>query len=113
MKLNYNFPIEVRVLYLYHYSCFLCGSNGSDCGGLEIHHILGRVSDSAFNSSCLCKKCHSRIGHTREEHQLIFFYTIQFLRDQQFIPSDKDMQFLFDYGVELINDRTSSYIKNL
>jgi hypothetical protein len=113
MKLQYGFPQKVRLLYLYHYSCFLCGSNGSNCGGLEIHHILGRVSDSAFNSSCLCKKCHSKIGHTKEEHQMIFFFTIQFLKSVLFKPAEEDMRFLENNFEELVSLQTAEYISKL
>lgn len=102
MKLQNDFPQEVRLLYLYHYSCFLCGRSDR---GLEIHHILGRVSDCAFNSSCLCSYCHSHICHTREEHQRIFKITYQFLLQVSFKPQEKDISFLRDNFQELGVDK--------
>lgn len=97
MQLKYDFPLKVRLLYLYHYSCFLCGRNYP----LEIHHILGRVSASAFNSSCLCRICHERICHNREEHRKIFALTFKFLLNADFVPDDEDMKFLEKYFDEL------------
>lgn len=110
MKLKYDFPQKVRNLYLYQYSCFLCSRSDQ---GLELHHILGRVSDSAFNSSCICSKCHSYMGHTREEHQNIFFYTLKFLHDVKFKPEDKDLDFLEEHAEELINGDTMLFVAQL
>jgi len=105
MKLKYDFPPKVRLLYLYHTACFLCGSNGSDCGGLEIHHILGRVSDSAFNSSCLCRCCHAKMVHNQQEHREVFAHTFEFLRSSRlrgdFLPTEYDWWFLEKHLREL------------
>lgn len=109
MKLQYDFLPRVRLLYLYHTACFLCGRNYP----LEIHHILGRVSDSAFNSSCLCNQCHSHVGHTRQEHQLIFFHTINFLYNVGFKPLEEDMKFLSENAEELISPQSMEWISKL
>lgn len=101
MKLQNPFPIEVRNLYLWWWECFLCGENGQRSGGLEIHHILGRVSDCAFNSSCLCKGCHAHIGHSSEEQQKIFLKTMQFLHKQDYKPTNEDLEFYARYKNEL------------
>lgn len=77
---------------------------------LEIHHILGRVSDSAFNSSVLCNKCHSQIGHTTEEHQRIFNKSVVVLNDVGFKPEEKDMKFLTHYWSELVNQNTHDWL---
>jgi hypothetical protein len=94
MQLRYDFTLETRLLYLGHWECFLCGQNGQETGGLDIHHILGRVSDCAFNSSCLCRKCHIGIRHEREEHIKIFAKTLEFLTRKEYKPKDEDWAFL-------------------
>ncbi len=93
--LNNPFPLEVRLLYLYNnYECWLCGKNGSNCGGMELHHIWGRISASALNSAPLCKGCHVHIGHTREEHQTLLRKTIRFLLSQGYKLLPVDHEFL-------------------
>jgi len=95
MQLNNPFPLEVRCHYLYNnYECWICGSNGSHCGGIELHHIWGRISASALNSAPLCKECHSHIGHTREERQGLLRKTIRFLVSQGYTLLPIDNEFL-------------------
>lgn len=113
MKLNNPFPLEVRTLYLYCWECWICGENGTRHGGLELHHILGRVSDCAFNSSCLCKKCHNHIGHSQEEHRKIFFKTMQFLFAQHYQPTIADLEFFEKHNQELNSDELNDYLHNL
>ena len=103
MKLKNDFPGEIRQLYLGYWKCFFCDSNGWNRGGLEIHHILGRVSSVAFNSSCLCGECHKHIGHTREEHQTLFHKTLDFLKNVGYNPKKEDYKFLEDNFNELWN----------
>lgn len=79
MNLNFDFPFEVRTLFDDLRQCAKCGRNGLDCGGLELHHNWGRVSDSAFNASVLCKGCHDRITGTQEERLYLFGVTYRFL----------------------------------
>lgn len=93
MKLQNPFPQTVRLLYLDWWECFMCGENGQRSGGLEIHHILGRVSSCAFNSSCLCKKCHAHVGHSENEHRRIFLRTMQFLFSRHYQPTKQDLDF--------------------
>ncbi len=70
MKLQYPFLTETReVFFDIRYKCGECGGNGQGCGGIGLHHILSRVSASPFNAICLCSRCHSRVGHTVEEHK--------------------------------------------
>ena len=113
MKLQNPFPNKVRLLYTGHWSCFLCGSNGWNRGGLELHHILGRVSDSAFNSSCICGYCHRGIGHTQKEHQKIFYQTAQFLKKVLFRPEEGDIKFIKENFNELICEKTEKWIKSI
>src|ERR1035437_836633 len=105
MKLNNPFPDEVRWLFAGVWKCWLGGCNGQDRGGLEIHHIYGRVSDSAFNASVLCGKCHGHVGHSLEEHRGLFLTTLHYLRDLAnrgiFQVSPKDVAFLRYIGDDI------------
>lgn len=95
MKLRNPFPDEVRLLYLYNcFECWICGGNGSQSGGIELHHIWGRISGSALNSAPLCKACHARVGHTREEHQMLLRKTIKFLLSEGYKLTKVDDDFL-------------------
>lgn len=95
MYLKNPFPLEVRLLYLYNsYECWDCGGNGSNSGGIELHHIWGRISASALNSAPMCKECHNKIGHTREEHQRLLRKTIYFLSSQGYKLKPIDDEFL-------------------
>ena len=95
MFLKNSFSLETRCHYLYNnYECWICGTNGSHCGGLELHHIFGRVSASALNSAPLCKKCHSHIGHTRYEHIDLLGKTIAFLISQGYKLQQEDHDFM-------------------
>lgn len=113
MKLQYDFSQTTRALYLNHWECFLCGCNGWNRGGLEIHHIMGRVSKSPFNSSCLCGECHRHIGHNKEEHQRIFGQTLYFLKKVHYKPDDEDWKFLEENYQELVGEETKKIIVNL
>lgn len=94
MKLNNPFSQDVRLLFLYVYACFKC--NRSD-RGLELHHISGRDSNSAFNACPLCKDCHARIGHTQEEERELYLITVDFLVKERYIPQEEDYQFLREH----------------
>lgn len=112
MKLQNPFPQRVRLLYLNWWTCFLCGENGQRSGGLEIHHILGRVSACAFNSSCLCKRCHAHIGHTENEHGRIFLRTMQFLFSQHYQPIKEDLEFFKKHEKELGSKELYAFLNN-
>jgi len=102
MKLKNQFTQDTRNLYLYRNDCDICGQNGTDCGGLEIHHIIGRKSNSPLNVSILCKKDHSQVGHTRDEEQKLFAKNLQFLFKEDYVINAEDMEFLkkFPYLIE-------------
>lgn len=89
MKLANPFPPEVRLLFLYVYSCWECGR--SDLG-LELHHIWGRISGSALNAAPICPACHNRIKHDIPTHRRLFKKTIDFLAltDYKTVPADAD-----------------------
>jgi hypothetical protein len=94
MKLKNDFSNETRHLWLGHWECGLCKKNGQTTGGLELHHIYGRVSDSPFNSVVLCKKCHASIAHNDDEHRKLLAYTIRYLLKIHYRPVPEDYLFL-------------------
>lgn len=97
MKLQNPFDLRVRLLYLDCWKCWFCGQNGQQSGGLEIHHITGRDSKSAFNSSCLCKDCHNHIGHSQEEEQKLFLITIEYLYNLEYVPIQEDFEHISNH----------------
>ena len=101
MKLKNPFPQHKRELfYDVRYVCGNCGGNGSNCGGIELHHILGRCSASVFNAIPLCKQCHSQVGHTIKEHKKYLKWTLKYvcnkIRLGQYIFDKEDITFLQD-----------------
>jgi len=101
MILSNPFPNEVRTLYLYSHSCLLCTGNGNGVGGLELNHIFGRVSGSAYNASVLCHECHSHVGHTQEEHAKLFIMNAKFLAEIGYKPTAEDKIFIDSYVIPL------------
>lgn len=91
MKLANPFPQSVRILFLYCYQCFACGRSDR---GLELHHIVGRSSSSAFNAIPLCPYCHSKVGHTEDEERYLFSLVLPFLFQVKFQPLSSDYDFL-------------------
>lgn len=111
--LQYPFSLIVRLLYLDCWECWICGENGAQNGGLEIHHILGRTSDSAFNSSCLCKKCHEHICHSQDEERSLFLITLKYLYSISYVPVNKDLEFLKKNHKRLVNEEISEWLRLL
>lgn len=91
MYLNNPFSEQTRLLYLYKYSCFDCGRSDM---GLELHHIVGRSSNSPFNAFLICRACHEKCNHNREEEKKYFHINMQFLLDSGYKPTDDDYQFI-------------------
>jgi hypothetical protein len=91
MKLENPFPQRVRLLYLYVYACFGCGRSDR---GLELHHIFGREYACAFNACPLCKDCHVRVAHNREEHSRYFFRNALFLLGEKYVPQEDDLDLI-------------------
>lgn len=112
MKLANPFPLEVRLLYLDCWRCFLCGSNGNSRGGLSIHHIMGRVSGCAFNSSCLCGTCHETMGHSHEEEQQLFALTLQYLHAKHYSPNQHDIEFLVGNYHRLLSEQMIHWLRD-
>jgi hypothetical protein len=94
MELSNPFSEETRLLFLYVYACFLCGRSDR---GLELHHIIGRNSNSPFNACPLCHECHEHIEHTPEREAQLFKLTVDFLAVNQYKPQNADWQFLINY----------------
>lgn len=94
MELSHPFSNDVRSLYLDCWTCWICGGNGTNRGGLALHHIWGRVSASALNSSCLCGTCHSHIGHSLEERLGLFRKTLNYLWKLHYTLIKVDQDFL-------------------
>ena len=100
MKLSNPFPDAVGHLYFYEYSCQMCGSNRS----LELHHITGRNSASAFNACLLCHCCHETMNHNEIEEQRNFLSNLRFLRNIGYIPTDQDLSFLMEHYYRVSNE---------
>ena len=94
MKLENDFKLNTRNLYLYCYSCFDCQRSDQ---GLELHHITGRDSNSPFNAIPICMKCHKVVGHSQEEERKFFKLNLDFLVRERYRPTKKDWQFLRDH----------------
>lgn len=100
MKLKNNFSQETRNLFIdVEYLCFLCGGNGQDSGGMELHHILGRESNSPYNASPLCKECHKIADNkgvsSLNETQIKLLRKTEFhLGVMNYKPKEEDIVFL-------------------
>ena len=63
---------------------------------LELHHIKKRISNSPFNASPICHKCHADNGklHHKDTENMLINKTVEFLRREGYIPTQKDKEFL-------------------
>lgn len=80
MKLRNDFSLETRLLFEGVWECWICGQNGSNRGGLELHHITGRNSNEQTNAALVCQQCHSHMGHSKEEEEFLRRKTKIFLQ---------------------------------
>lgn len=110
MELRNPFSDEVRNLYLYNHRCFICGANGWNRGGMELHHILGRCSASALNSAPLCGICHRGIVHSEEEQQKLFLETIQFLKSVDYELVEEDYDFIENHFEQLYSEALDAWL---
>lgn len=90
MNLKNPFPREVINIYTFEYACSECGRCDRP---LELHHILGRVSNSALNSILLCSKCHKELPCQRGYKEKWLEYTIRFLLSKNYQLTEKDIKF--------------------
>lgn len=76
-----------------------------NCGGLELHHITGRDSNSAFNAAPVCGRCHAKMGHSKEEEQKLTARLLPVLRAKGYKPTEEDMQHLTNHPHLVINNK--------
>ena len=86
-----RFSEATRALFMFNFSCFLCGSNQN----VEADHIVGRSSNSPFNLSPICRTCHLGKGRKDWGRQLVL--TAGFLMRQEYKITKKDLDFLNKY----------------
>lgn len=113
MELRNPFNLYTRLLYDGIWFCWLCGGNGVNKGGLELHHIVGRDSSSPFNSALLCGECHRGMNHSQEEEQHLFFLTLRFLYSKKYKPTPYDLEFLDKYKYRLFSEVVINYIDKI
>lgn len=94
MQLKNPFSTKTRELYRDLWACMICGMNGTSTGGLELNHITGRDSSSAYNASLLCRLCHSHVGHSREEHIFLFHKNRKYLQKIGYVATEQDKEFI-------------------
>lgn len=107
MPLSNDFTEKTRSLWIFRYDCDICGCNRN----LELHHILGRISNSPLNASLLCNSCHyrnhSQQPFTEEEKMMILQKTIKWLLKNNYQFSEKDNIFILNnkkyYDQSIIN----------
>jgi hypothetical protein len=92
-----EFEDRVRLAFIDQWACGECGENGTRTGGLELHHIKGRESNSALNGIVLCKECHSHIGHSSQEENKYLEKTIKYLVAIRFNLIEEDLEFYHKY----------------
>jgi len=102
MTLKNRFTPTVRSLFAFRYSCDICGMNNN----LELHHILGTISNSALNASLLCHKCHEKEDSGGEYlKRKLLVGTLKFLISENYELTEKDLRFyimnrrLYEYGL--------------
>ena len=113
MKLENPFSQDTRLLYLYRYDCDFCGGNGNGVGGLELHHITGRYSNSPFNASVLCKECHAHIGHSQSEEKQLFAKNFIWLYNSGYNPNEDDLLFVKSNYQRLFTRFLEKWLENL
>lgn len=99
MRLRNPFSDKTRALFLdKQYQCMDCKNNGQENGGLSLHHIKGRESNSAFNGIVLCHNCHAKCGHSQEEESKYLKKTAEYLwKAQKYTPTEEDKEFIYEH----------------
>ena len=85
------FPDKVRALFLFDAKCFRCGRSQN----VELDHITGRGSNNPYNACPLCRMCHIGKNSTYIGWQLRMIR--EFLNEQGYKPTKKDLEFLSKY----------------
>jgi hypothetical protein len=94
MNLQNPFSVKTRMLWMDCWECQICRSNGTESGGLELHHIEGRGSDSALNSCLVCKGCHSSLGHSQDEEETLYEEALTFLYNCEYKLTKEDLEYV-------------------
>ena len=97
MHLSNPFSEQIRFLFFDVWECWQCGSNGNGRGGLELHHIKGRESNSALNAAPLCHYCHEHMNHNSQEESFLMGKTIRFLVRINYDFDSNDLAFYNQY----------------
>ena len=102
MKLRNPFTTATRELFRdVQWECWECGTNGG--GAMELHHIVGRSSNSPFNAAPLCLECHSHALHTQEAELRYFRKTLNYLYSKRYVIVEADEQFMLENPHLLLN----------
>lgn len=68
-----------------------------DRGGLELHHVLGRSSDSVLNAALLCKACHEHMNHNDQEEEMLLHKSVRYAVKHSYPFSQHDLRFYLDH----------------
>ena len=71
-----EFPKDVKEIFYRSRHCLQCGRVDLP---IELHHIVGRESNSAFNCIRICKDCHAGAVHTLERECNFYVTTCMYL----------------------------------
>jgi hypothetical protein len=93
MSLKNDFGTQTRLLYCDLWECWICGCNGTNRGGLELHHIKGRESRSPLNAAPLCHYCHEHMNHNDKEEIFLLGKTIRILLKLNYKFEEDDLAF--------------------
>ena len=85
-----NFTDEVRAEFIFETTCWRCNRPNP-----ELHHILGRCSNSILNAYPLCRTCHyCHIKMMKEPNKKKFLNeTIRFLAKSGYKWKQEDLEF--------------------
>ena len=101
MKLQNPFSQDTRNIFLYIFYCFDCGRSDR---GLEVHHIIGRSSNSPLNAIPLCLDCHRVCGHSFEEESTYLKTTLRFLLQEEYVLIKYDIDFYQEHRQKYLHD---------
>lgn len=99
MKTYHAFSNEVRVLFMYNYSCFECGRSDR---GITLHHNksqwkTNKYTESAFNCVPLCLICHEKVKQDKTETERYCLLSMKYLQREGYIPKQIDIDYLEEY----------------
>ena len=91
------FTPKTRELFTWNYACWECGRNS----GLELHHIMKRISNSPLNAAPLCHKCHAPESrntpiHSDENSSKYLKKTLAYLLSNGYVLNKVDREFMLE-----------------